>query len=293
MDTYFKYLNISLNEENWGFYNTTVGYSKIAPNEDYPDNKEHPQNYTLNWNKGRILNGFYMIFISKGEGMFESALTPATTIKAGTCFFLFPSVWHRYKPNINTGWEEYWVGFNGCYAEHLMSKNFFKSAEPFIQVGLNKELLVLFRDLIDTVRHSSSIGYAQKMAGITLQILGVVNAVSQHQEYDNDPVGKLISKAKFLLQDSIEKPVDMEKLARELPMGYSSFRKSFKKITGQSPNQYHLNLRLNKAKELLTTTTLNINQVADQTGFESVFYFSKLFKKKNKVSPKYYRHGNE
>jgi len=118
------------------------------------------------------------------------------------------------------------------------------------------------------------------IAGTTLQILGLVNTLSQRLEYDDDPVGKLISKAKFLLQESLEQPVDMEKLARELPMRYSSFRKAFKKITGGSPNQYHLNLRLNRAKDLLTSTALNINEVADHTGFDSVFYFSKLFKKK-------------
>ncbi|MDB5190983.1 MAG: AraC family transcriptional regulator [Segetibacter sp.] len=288
MNNYFKYLSISPLEERWGFYVTTIGYSKIDPNQNYPNNKEHPQNHSLSWNKGRILNGYYMIFISKGEGVFESALTSAAEITAGTCFFLYPGVWHRYKPNIKSGWEEYWIGFSGSYAEYLMNNGIFKKDDPFINVGLNKDLLVLLRNLIEMVR-STSTGYNQMIAGITLQILGLVNAISQHQEYDDNPVGKHISKAKFLLQESLEKPVDMEKLARELPMGYSSFRKAFKKITGESPNQYHLNLRLNRAKDLLTGTALNINEVADQTGFDSVFYFSKLFKKKNGVSPKHFR----
>ena len=288
MNNYFKYLNISPIEERWGLYVTTVGYSKIDPNQNYPNNEDHPQNHTLTWNKGRILNGYYMVFISKGEGIFESALTSPSTITEGTCFFLYPEIWHRYKPNLKSGWEEYWIGFNGFYAEQLMNKGFFKREDPFIIVGLNNDLLVLYRKLIETVRTSFT-GYPQLIAGITLQILGLANAVSQHQEYDNDPVGKLISKAKFLLQESLEEPVDMEKLAREIPMGYSSFRKAFKKITGESPNQYHLNLRLTRAKDLLTTTALNINEVADQTGFDSVFYFSKLFKKKNGVSPKFYR----
>lgn len=288
MTNYFKYLNIGETEEKWGLYITTVGYSKIDPNQEYPSNGEHPQNHTLTWNKGRILNGYYMIFISKGEGVFESALTEPASITEGTCFFLYPGVWHRYKPNFNSGWEEYWVGFNGYYPEQLMTNGFFDPHSPFVHVGLNKDLLVLFKNLIEAIR-SSSTAYPQIIAGTTLQILGLVNAVSQNQEYDNDPIGQLVSKAKFLLQDSLEKPVDMEILARQLPMGYSSFRKAFKKVTGESPNQYHLNLRLNRAKDLLTTTALNINEVADQTGFDSVFYFSKLFKKKNGISPKYYR----
>ncbi|WP_411273102.1 AraC family transcriptional regulator [Daejeonella sp.] len=291
MNNYFKYLNIGSIEERWGFYITTVGYSKIDPNQTYP-NEEHPLNHTLTWNKGRILNDYYMIFISKGEGIFESALTTPTEIKAGTCFFLYPGVWHRYKPKIESGWEEYWIGFNGYYANQLMNEGFFNSQSPFINVGLNNDLLVLFRKLIETVRNGYT-GYPQFIAGTTLQIIGLVNAVSLYQEYDNDPLGKLIQKAKFLIQESLDEPLDMENLAREIPMGYSSFRKVFKKITGESPNQYHLNLRLNRAKDLLTTTSLNINEVACQTGFESVFYFSKLFKKKNGISPKFYRSAVE
>ena len=288
MHNSFKYLNITSLEERWGLFVTSVGYSKVSPNEAYPNSQEHPQSHTLTWNKGRILNDFYLIFISKGEGVFESALTLPSTITAGTCFFLFPDTWHRYKPDMKSGWEEYWVGFNGNYAEQLMSADFFKKEDPFINVGLNKDLLVYFRKLIET-SDTISTGYLQSLAGITLQILGLVNAISMHQEYDNDPIGKLILKATFLLQDALDQQMDMEKLARQLPMGYSSFRKAFKKYIEVSPNQYHLNLRLNRAKDLLTSTALNINEVADQTGFDSVFYFSKLFKKKNGISPKFYR----
>ena len=275
-------------EENWGLYVNTVGYSRIDPNQQYPLNEQHPQNHSFSWNQGRILSGYYLIFISKGQGIFESAFTKQITINEGTCFFLYPGVWHRYKPNLNSGWEEYWIGFNGSYPNELMNKNFFNVEMPFINVGLYRDLLTLLHNLIDTVRMSPS-GFQQVIAGITLQILGVVNSVSMHKVQEKGPIDRLITKAKFLLEESIEKPVDMERLVRDLPMGYSTFRKAFKKITGESPNQYHLNLRLNKAKELLTTTTLTINEVAEQTGFDTVFYFSKVFKKKNGKSPKFYR----
>lgn len=288
MKTFFKYLNVGPAEEKWGLHITTVGYSHIDPNQKYPINDEHPQSHSFNWDNGRILNGYYLIFISKGQGVFETARTKATTITAGTCLFLFPGVWHRYKPDMKTGWEEYWIGFNGYYADELMKKGFFNPDTPFVDAGLNREILTLFHAILDKVRNSYN-GYPQIIAGMALQILGIVNSISFYKEQENDPVSRLISKAKFLLQESLEKSIDMEKLVKELPMSYSNFRKAFRKYTGESPYQYHLNLRLNKAKDLLLSTTLNINEVAYQTGFDSVFYFSKLFKKKEGISPKYYR----
>jgi AraC-like DNA-binding protein len=291
MSNYFKYLNIGPLEEKWGFYITTVGHSLINPNQNYPNNENHPQNHSFSWNKGRILHGYYIIFIANGHGVFESALTDPTTVTAGTCFFLYQDVWHRYKPHSNSGWEEYWIGFNGQYADELMNKGFFSSARPFIQVGVNADLLSLLNKLLATVKTSYA-GYNQVISGITLEILGALHAVSLQQENGHDPTAKLISTAKFMLEKSLDKPIDMEKLVRELPMGYSKFRKAFKQNTGESPNQYHLNLRLTRAKGLLTSTTLNINEVAIQTGFDSIFHFSKIFKMKTGFSPKSYRLGN-
>lgn len=290
LSSYFKYLNINTLEKQWGVYITTVGYSRVEPNENYP-NQVHPESHHLTWNRGRILNDYYIVFISHGKGVFGSALTDIFDVAAGTCFFLYPEIWHRYKPDRKSGWEEYWVGFNGFYIEQLFKNGFFDPQNPLVNLGLNKDILVLFRSLIDTVQASLT-GYPQQIAGITMQILGLINNIVLHHEFNNDPVAKLISKAKFIIQESFENEIDMEKLAKELPMGYSSFRKAFKRITGESPNQYHLNLRLNRAKNLLTTTVLNINEIADQIGFDSVFYFSKLFKKKNGISPKIYRNSN-
>lgn len=287
MNNFFKYLNIDKTEEDWGIYVTSVGYSKVEPHQEYP-NQRHPDSHKLTWNRGRILSDYYIILVTKGKGVFDSANLRATEITAGKCFLLFPDVWHRYKPDPQSGWEEYWLGFNGYYIQQLMKANHFSPENPFIDINSNKEILVLFRQIIDSVT-ASNVGYHQQIAGITLQMLGILNTVSKFSNYDNDPVGKLIAKAKFILQESFENKVDMEEIARQLPMGYSAFRKSFKKITGQSPNQYHINLRLNRAKDLLLNTNLNVSEVSDQTGFESVYHFSKLFKKKNGVSPNTFR----
>jgi AraC-like DNA-binding protein len=288
MQNFHKYLAITAQEEAWGFYLTTVGYSRTDSNEEYPHNKEHPLTHSFTWNKGRILNGYYLVFISKGRGMFESALSEPAVVTEGTCFFLFPGVWHRYKPDPESGWIEYWIGFKGRYPDELMNNSFFRAESPIVNLGLDETILSLVSGIIDKVKAGKA-GYHQVISGIALQILGQIVALTAHKDQDTDEDEHAIAKAKFYLKEHLEESLDMKKLVKELAISYSKFRKLFKQMTGQSPNQYHMNLRLDKAKELLSTTNLNITEVAYQLGFDSVFYFSKLFKKKNKVSPKVYR----
>jgi len=292
MNNFHKYLAITGLEETWGFYVTTVGYSRIEANQDYPHNQGHPLTHSFTWNKGRILNGYYLVFISKGKGVFESALSLSTEIEAGTCFFLFPGVWHRYKPDPKSGWEEYWIGFRGSYPDELMNKGLFSPSQPVVSTGLNDSLLIQIRRILDEVR-SGSPGYHQVISGITLQILGLVHALCARTSMVDDEDVLAVEKAKFYFRENLELPLDIKELMRQLPMSYSKFRKLFKEVTGEAPHQYHLNLRLDKARELLSTTNLNVSEVAYNLGFDSVFYFSKLFKNKNGVSPKSYRGRTE
>lgn len=286
MKNYSKYLPFGPSEISWGFYVTTAGYTKIDTHQPYPENAHHPDSHKFNWDSGRILEGYYLVFISKGQGVFESAETPSRTIEAGTCFLLFPGVWHRYRPDLQSGWEEYWVGFKGTYPNLLM-KNF-DARSPFIQTGHNDYLLRLFQLLLEKVQQATP-GYHQIITGITLQILGLVNAAALYQHLNADHTHQLVEKTKFLLRESIQNPDSIENIVKQLPVGYSKIRRDFKRITGQSPNQYLLNLKLDKAKELLTDTHLTISEVSYQVGFDSLFYFSKAFKSKNGVSPKVYR----
>jgi AraC-like DNA-binding protein len=292
MNNFHKYLAITELEETWGFYVTTVGYSRIQANQDYPHNQGHPLTHSFTWNKGRILNGYYLVFISKGKGVFESALSPSAEVEAGTCFFLFPGVWHRYKPDPKSGWEEYWIGFRGSYPDELMNKGLFSPSQPVVSPGKNDSLLTQVRRILEEVR-SGSPGYHQVISGITLQILGLVHALCAHTNMVDDEDAQAVEKAKFYFRENLESPLEIKELMRQLPMSYSKFRKLFKEVTGEAPHQYHLNLRLDKARELLSTTNLNVTEVAYSLGFDSVFYFSKLFKNKQGVSPRSYRGKTE
>ena len=56
-----------------GFYLNDAGHAVVPANSDYPSTiKNHSQEYALSWEKGRVLQEFQMVYISKGKGIFQS-----------------------------------------------------------------------------------------------------------------------------------------------------------------------------------------------------------------------------
>ena len=60
-----------------------------------------------------------------------------------------------------------------------------------------------------------------------------------------------------------------------------------------SPQEYLLQVRMSKARELLRQTDLPINVIAREIGYEDPLSFSKIFKKRYNVSPLQYRRNEE
>ena len=65
--------------------------------------------------------------------------------------------------------------------------------------------------------------------------------------------------------------------------------REFKKYTGFSPNDYLITLRVNKAKSLLTNTTLPAVKIAHEVGIYDSNNFTNLFKRKTGMTPIQYR----
>ena len=84
----------------------------------------------------------------------------------------------------------------------------------------------------------------------------------------------------------------IDKLAQEMFISRTRVYSKIKAITGQTPNDFFITLRLKKAAHMLKSNPeLNIIAISEQTGFSSSRYFSKLFKKAYDVTPMEYRKG--
>ena len=82
--------------------------------------------------------------------------------------------------------------------------------------------------------------------------------------------------------------------AREMGMARTNLFTKLKAVTGQTPNDFILNIRLKKGAVMLRNNPeLNITEISDRIGFSSSRYFSKCFKEIYHVSPLAYRKGEE
>lgn len=83
--------------------------------------------------------------------------------------------------------------------------------------------------------------------------------------------------------------IDFAALAASFGLSESGFRKKFRRVTGMPPGRYQQQIRLNRACEWLRQSNLTVSEISDRLGYDSVFYFSRLFKRKTGLSPTAYR----
>jgi AraC-like DNA-binding protein len=283
----FKYLTIAEVDKLWGLYVTGCGTADLPPNTNYPPTK-HPDTYMFDWQHGRILPEFQILYITRGKGIFESKPCGKKKVEEGNIILLFPGVWHRYMPERKIGWKEHWVSFNGQQPEKFMDHGLFSPERAVLDIGLNEEIINLYQQIMERIE-SEKIGYKEIIAALTYQIMALVHSVEKSKKFIGKEMETLIYKSRILMADRIDRKIKFEELAFELGVGYSWFRRMFRQYTSLAPAQYFLQLKLNKAKDLLMSTSLPVKEIAIMTGFDSQFYFSKFFKRRMGMSPQQLR----
>lgn len=100
---------------------------------------------------------------------------------------------------------------------------------------------------------------------------------------------KRIKKALELIHASPEKTWTIDSLASGVGMSRAAFAKKFTSLVGQTVFTYLSNLRIQKAKGLITTTSQLIDDIALNVGYESERAFTKTFSKHVGLTPKQFR----
>ena len=280
----FRYLPQEPEDQVWGVFLLDAGSAEIPAGSAYPP-AGHPEGYHFRWSEGRVLSEFQLLLIRRGGGTLETRSGGRRTVRAGQAFVLFPGEWHRYRPTPNVGWAEMWIGFSGDYASHLM-RNFFDVNDPVINVAAPREVSDLFAALVSSATEWPNAG-ARSLLGVG--VLELIAHLHRSRNMSAQPGRPRLESARLDILTRASERIEWVDMARRYGMGYATFRRRFKEMTGRSPLDYQIQVRLNRAAELLRHTPLAAREIAERLGYTHVHFFSRQFKKRFGTSPQKYR----
>lgn len=92
---------------------------------------------------------------------------------------------------------------------------------------------------------------------------------------------------------NIRKPLTLHDICAELGFSESTLKRLVRQTCGQSPLAYFTELKIAQAAWMIQHSSMNMTQIAEQLGFSSVHYFSRVFKQKTGHTPSQYKETNK
>ncbi|MHC4873778.1 MAG: AraC family transcriptional regulator [Planctomycetota bacterium] len=129
---------------------------------------------------------------------------------------------------------------------------------------------------------------------IISRLTGLLSGTSREQSEPGSKLHGMIltEKIKRYLEDHLDKSITVREIADLFYLSPHYFAGVFKKWAGTTIKDYHNNLRMSRAAELIQEDEYNLSEISQTLGFSSLHYFSRQFKKFYKISPIEYRNKN-
>ncbi|WP_316753119.1 AraC family transcriptional regulator [Pedobacter gandavensis] len=207
-------------------------------------------------------------------------------------FFIIPATDEhvQYSSDPADPWTIYWVHFTGSKLPDLndsICDCFSPKTIPFDEHKL--KLWNIMYNCLENGYSAENLTYAN----LTLYYF-IANFLfpKKNTELISTPNPELTDKIIDYMKANLAKKLSVEDLAMEFSYSVSHFQNLFRKKTGVSAIDYFIQLKLQKACQLLALTDLRIKVIASSIGYSDPYYFSRIFNKVMGMSPIAYRKIN-
>ena len=130
----------------------------------------------------------------------------------------------------------------------------------------------------------------QMLLLVVREIVEVEHTIQKGCNFESYNKSYAVNRIINYLNENYEHKISLEQIAHNMYLSPVYISKIFKEETGESPINYLIKIRLEKAKDiLLNEDGGSIKNIANRVGYDDVYHFSKLFKKYYGISPLYYK----
>jgi len=230
-----------------------------------------------------------LIYCLRGSGWYKIR-DRHFTVKANE-FILIPATREpmRYGADENDPWTIYWCHFSGKDMD-MFNKSF--------DIGLyDGPHSIVFNEkglqLWDTMYRNLEMGYSKEnLYNTNLCLYHFVATFLFPEKHINEKkqdAKDMIHETILYMRKELGSRLTIEDMAAMHQLSASHFSSLFRKSTGMSPMDYFIHLKLQKACLLLYTDDMKVKDIAQVMGYDDLFFFSRLFKKYQGMSPDQYR----
>ena len=238
---------------------------------------------------GPALKDHYKLhYIHSGKGLLRVG-EKTYQLSAGQCFLICPDVITYFEADTDEPWTYYWVAFNGVNAKSYLSRAQLSLENPTITCHKDEEILKCSEDMFQGSQKSHS-GDLRLLSSLYLFFSILLD------ERENENIKKsnfhnnyYISKSIEWLEANYSRNISVAEISQYIGLNRKYFSKIFKDEVGMSPQNFLIQLRFDRACELMKNQELSIGQISRSVGYEDQLLFSKVFKKFKGQSPISYR----
>lgn len=245
------------------------------------------------WNiEKRTIPDHEFVLVIKGGG-FVIIEDEKTVLKPGTLLYFHPGQVHSLESDSNNPLFFYAIHFSYTYFEYnnniwsLEASDFFQNLQPIMMIGNNAKIIDLFNEFnLSWTR--KEIGYELSCNGLFMLILRCIMRNS-NENSTNFAVNIKLESILTYIEEHIDKNISMKEISDLVSLSPDYISSQFKKYNGYPIIKYFNMRKIDKAKQILMERNDKIKDIALALGFKDEFYFSRVFKRFEGMSPKEFR----
>ena len=227
------------------------------------------------FNGPKIREPILFHFIFSGKGIFRSH-GKTYELKSNQGFIISDTSPVYYKADEDDPWHYGWVLFTGKSAKSIMNKLNLSAKQPIYSAINNNDIYNAFKKLlIAKSKNNDFDSFANFFSYISVLINNSILDV-YNQEL---PQLTYAEKAAEYIRLNYHAPIKIQDVASYVAIDRSYLTRLFVEKFGKSPQDYLIQIRMEKAKTLLQTTNYMVQTISELVGYSNVENFSKLYKK--------------
>lgn len=244
-----------------------------------------------------VRNNYLFHYIISGKGSLhandEKGNSIFYDITAGSGFLIEPGYVNTYYADKDEPWEYIWLEFGGLRAKECVELAGLSHKFPVYHPAAPEYGGIIAERMLTIVKSQNA---------SSMELIGhlylFMDCLVKYSAYKKQMQGGKLSEfyareAVVFIEHNYDKDITVEDIAKKCQLDRSYFGKVFKKVVGQSPQEFLIRYRMAKAADALIIENDSIGDIGASVGYSNLLHFSRAFKSVYGVSPREYRQKNK